>query len=146
MVWPAHCELGTWGHNVHAWVQAACNRWEEDGARQVVKVLKGRNPLTEHYSALQAEVTDPDDPQTGTNQALLDRLRPAERILLAGEAGSHCVRATTEHLLQYLPPGPRREYVLLLDCISPVAGFEAGTGVLINIVAPEQAAADLRRA
>jgi UDPglucose--hexose-1-phosphate uridylyltransferase len=34
----------------------------------------------------------------------------------------------------------------LLPRLTSVAGFEAGTGVLINIVAPEQAAADLRRA
>jgi UDPglucose--hexose-1-phosphate uridylyltransferase len=37
-------------------------------------------------------------------------------------------------------------HVHVLPRLTSVAGFEAGTGVLINIVAPEQAADDLRRA
>ena len=37
-------------------------------------------------------------------------------------------------------------HVHVLPRLTSVAGFEAGTGVLINIVAPEQAAHDLRRA
>ena len=37
-------------------------------------------------------------------------------------------------------------HVHVLPRLTSAAGFEAGTGVLINIVAPEQAAADLRRA
>jgi UDPglucose--hexose-1-phosphate uridylyltransferase len=37
-------------------------------------------------------------------------------------------------------------HVHVLPRLTSVAGFEAGTGVLINIVAPETAAADLRRA
>ncbi|CAM5181471.1 hypothetical protein CDEF62S_05276 [Castellaniella defragrans] len=124
MVWPAHCEVGTWGHNVHARVHAAYGRWEESRGRPVAKVLKGLNGLTEHYSAVRAEVPDPSDARTDLNCELLDGLRPAKRIVIAGEAGSHCVRATLEHLLAYLPPGPDRQYVLLVDCTSPVAGFE----------------------
>ena len=29
MVWPVHCEIGSWGHNVHAAVKAAYNAWED---------------------------------------------------------------------------------------------------------------------
>jgi nicotinamidase-related amidase len=137
MIWPAHCEIGTWGHNVHAAVHAACNAWEEQGVRQVGKVLKGMNPLTEHYSAVQAEVPVPSDPASYTNQALLDSLRDARRIIIAGEAGSHCVRATTEHLLRYLPPGAGRDYVLLVDCTSPVSGFEAPYREFLDAVAKQ---------
>ena len=62
MAWPVHCEIGTWGHNVHADVRAAYGRWEEDRQFIVRKVPKGANPWTEHYSALMAEVPDADDP------------------------------------------------------------------------------------
>lgn len=135
MVWPAHCELGSWGHNVHAHVHQACNRWEERWTHPVDIVLKGLNPYTEHYSALQAEVPDPEDPRTLTNTVLLDSLRDARTILVGGEAGSHCVRATLEHLLRHLPPGPGRQYVLLRDCVSPVTGFEADYDAFLKAAA-----------
>ena len=51
MVWPVHCEIGTWGHNVHPDVRAAYGRWEDERQYIVRKVPKGANPWTEHYSA-----------------------------------------------------------------------------------------------
>ncbi len=125
MVWPVHCEIGTWGHGVHADVRAAYNAWEEATLRGVSKVTKGENPWTEHYSAIQAEVPDADDPHTQLNAALLAELDRADVLLVAGEAGSHCVRATTEHIVANLPSGRPGRVVLLTDCMSPVGGFEA---------------------
>ena len=127
-VWPVHCEVGTWGHQLHAGVREACAAWELRRHRASHVVFKGLNPWTEHYSALQAEVPDPDDADTGLNRALIRRLDAAPRLLIAGEAGSHCVRATVEHLVAHLPdPSPARlaRLTLLTDAISPVAGFEA---------------------
>ncbi len=124
MVWPVHCEIGTWGHAVHAAVQAAVNRWEEAQLRQVRHVQKGVNPWTEHYSAMQAEVPDADDPATALNRALLSELDGAHTLFIAGEASSHCVRATTEHIVDNLPSGRPERVVLLTDCMSPVGGFE----------------------
>jgi nicotinamidase-related amidase len=123
MAWPVHCEIGTWGHNVHADVRAAYGRWEEERQFIVRKVPKGANPWTEHYSALMAEVPDADDPRSQLNRGLLDSLDRADLILVAGEAGSHCVKATVEHLVEHLPGGNLSRIVLLTDCMSPVAGF-----------------------
>jgi len=125
MVWPVHCQLGSWGHGVHPAVQAACNRWQDRTGRALQVVVKGMHPWTEHYSALQAEVPDPGAPDTGLNTALLARLDAAHTLLVAGEASSHCVRATVEHLVQHLPGGRPERLVLLRDAMSPVAGFEA---------------------
>jgi nicotinamidase/pyrazinamidase len=128
MVWPVHCEIGTWGHQLHGAVREACADWELRRQRASQVVLKGLNPWTEHYSALQAEVPDPADPATGLNRALIARLDTPGRLLIAGEAGSHCVRATVEHLVANLPdPTPARlsRLTLLTDAISPVGGFEA---------------------
>ena len=125
MVWPVHCEIGSWGHAVHARVQAACGAWQLQRQRAAATVFKGMNPWTENYSALQAEVPDPHDPATQLNTRLLAALDTADLLLVAGEASSHCVRATTEHLLQHLPGGRPERIVLLTDCMSPVAGFEA---------------------
>ncbi len=125
VVWPVHCEIGSWGHAVHADVQAACAAWQLQRQRAALTVFKGMNPWTENYSALQAEVPDPTDPATQLNTRLLAALDSADLLLVAGEASSHCVRATTEHLLQHLPSGRPERIVLLTDCMSPVAGFEA---------------------
>lgn len=125
MVWPVHCEIGSWGHNVHAEVQAAAAVWQEDRQRHVDYLIKGTNPWTEHYSALQAEVPDAADPGTQLNRGLITRLDQASRLLIAGEASSHCVRATVEHLAAHLPSRDLAKLVLLSDCMSPVGGFEA---------------------
>lgn len=132
MVWPVHCEIGSWGHNVHADVRAACNRWAEQTLGAVDFVVKGHNPWTEHYSAMQAEVPDEHDPDTQLNRTLIERLDRAELILVAGEAGSHCVKATTEHLVDHLPSGRADKVVLLADCMSPVAGFQAQHDAFID--------------
>ncbi|KWT98494.1 MULTISPECIES: cysteine hydrolase [unclassified Variovorax] len=125
MVWTPHCEIGTWGHNVHADVRAAYVTWEEAFLGIVNKVTKGSNPWTEHYSAVMAEVPAADDPTTQLNRGLIDILAQADMVLIAGEAGSHCVKATTEHIADNFGADSLSKLVLLTDCISPVGGFEA---------------------
>ncbi len=124
MVWTPHCEIGTWGHNVHANVRAAYNAWEERELGIVNKVTKGSNPWTEHYSAVMAEVPDANDPTTQLNRGLIDILSESDLALIAGEAGSHCVKATTEHIADNFGAGGLNKLVILQDCISPVGGFE----------------------
>ena len=129
MVWPVHCEIGSWGQNIHGAVRAAYNAWEAAQLQVVAKLSKGSNPWTEHYSAVMAEVPDPQDPATQLNIPFLDSLVSADRIYICGEAGSHCVKASTEHIADYLQAQQGREalakLVLLTDCMSPVTGFEA---------------------
>jgi nicotinamidase-related amidase len=59
------------------------------------------------------------------NVPLLEDLGRAERIVIAGEASSHCVRATTEHIVDHLPGGRPERITLVTDCMSPVGGFDA---------------------
>ena len=125
MVWPVHCEIGSWGHGVHADVLAACGAWQRQQQRAVFNVFKGINPWTEHYSALEAEVPDAQAPETCLNQTLLSTLLQAQRLIVAGEASSHCVRSTVEHLLEHAPAGFAQRIVLLTDGMSPVSGFGA---------------------
>lgn len=125
MVWPVHCEIGSWGHNVHVDLRNAYNLWETQRLKVVRKVAKGSNTWTEHYSALQAEVPDEADPETLLNRPFLATLDRAELLVIAGEASSHCVKATTEDIVDNLPGGRPERIVLLTDCMSPVAGFQA---------------------
>ena len=126
VVWPVHCVLGTWGHNIHSGLARSLAEWEMHSGQLCDKVLKGQNPMTEQYSAFRAEVPRADDPRTALNQPLMTRLAAgAELLLVAGEALSHCVAASVQDMLAQLPAARLRQTVLLTDCMSPVAGFEA---------------------
>ena len=125
MVWPTHCEIGSWGSNVHADVRAAYNRWEEKTLRTAAKIIKGSNPWTEHYSAIEAEVPDQADASTQTNSGLIATLAASDRVYITGEAGSHCVKATTEHIVEHWDQTQLAKLVLVTDCMSPVTGFQA---------------------
>lgn len=133
MVWPTHCVVGTWGHNVHGELAAALGRWETLRLRTVEKVLKGLNPMTEQYSAVRAEVPVDGDPRTQTNQALVDRIVDFPGLtFIAGEASSHCVAATAEDLFAGMDAERLNRVVLIEDAMSPVGGFEAGASSFVE--------------
>lgn len=74
-IWPVHCLVGSRGHSVAAPIAAALKLWEAKTHRSVAYVMKGFNTKVEFYSAFQAEVKDPQDPGTGFNYDLLNRLK-----------------------------------------------------------------------
>ncbi|HEY6532048.1 MAG TPA: DUF4921 family protein [Acidimicrobiales bacterium] len=74
------------------------------------------------------------------SRALRDVL--ASLLSLIGDGAYNVVFHTAPHGTD----APFHWHVHVLPRLTSVAGFEAGTGVLINIVAPEQAAEDLRDA
>jgi nicotinamidase-related amidase len=132
MVWPVHAVLGTWGHNIHCELAAEIASWEEQSQHGALKILKGTNPLTEHYSAVRAEVPRSADPATQTNRLLIARVLPREELLIVGgEASSHCVAETMTDLLAEMTPEQRQRVILLSDCMSAVPGFEAAAATFL---------------
>lgn len=134
MIWPEHCKIGDWGNNIHDDLSLACDNWETGSLKPVNFVVKGSNPWTEHYSAMMAEVPDPEDAGSQFNTALFDALRAADRIYIAGEAGSHCVKATAEHLIERWPAAELFRLALIRDCVSPVSGFEAQYAAFLDML------------
>lgn len=125
VVWPEHCLIGDAGHNVFAELGGAVHDWEDRFA-QADFVTKGSNPWTEHFSAVQAEVPDPEDPSTQVNTGLITTLEEADVVLLAGEARSHCLANTVRDIVSnFHDPKLARKLVLLTDASSDVAGFES---------------------
>ncbi|MBL8259420.1 MAG: hypothetical protein JNM60_06410 [Candidatus Competibacteraceae bacterium] len=123
-VWPPHCLVGTWGHNVVPAVAGALRRWEEREIKRADYVAKGHNPWTEHYSAVRADVPDPFDSSTQLNIGLLQILEGADLIALSGQALSHCVASTVRDIADYFGQESARKLVLIEDTSSPVPGFE----------------------
>jgi len=87
--------------------------------------IKGSHPLTEHYSALGPEVLDGPSGETlaARNAKFFRKLQEFDRVIIAGQAKSHCVAWTIDDLLLDLRSSNARlaERVYLLeDCTSPV--------------------------
>ncbi len=123
-VWPPHCLIASAGQSLHPELFDALCAWENARLSQVDYVTKGSNPWTEHYSAIQAEVPDPDDAGTLPNAALMYALADADLVAIAGEALSHCVRATVTDIARALGDDYLKRFVFLRDASSSVPGFE----------------------
>jgi nicotinamidase-related amidase len=160
-LWPPHCLVGTPGHSMVGVVQEArlFHAWARRASAGVE--IKGLNPLTEHYSVLAPEIVTAHDgtpiAEGGTPLAegasgLAETLLAADRLIIAGQAASHCVRNTLEDLLRWI--GARdaalaRKIYVLEDCMSAVVVRDpAAPGeVLADFTAPaEQTFARCRRA
>jgi len=120
-IWPPHCLIGSNGNNVLPILFDALGDWEGSQNNNVDYVSKGSNPFTEHYSAVKAEVPDPQDPSTQLNTRLIQTLMEADKIIIAGEAGSHCVANTVKDIADGFQDDTYvNKMVLLEDAVSPV--------------------------
>lgn len=140
-IWPPHCLIGSWGYGVinnandqkdaYAPLYRELLEWEKDFA-MVDYVTKGSNLWTEHYSAVQADVPDPEDPGTQLNWQLIETLQKADVILLAGEAKSHCLANTVLDIANNFGEENIKKMVLLEDATSNV-GDPPGTTMFTDI-------------
>ena len=123
-IWPPHCMIGSWGYSIYPKMFEALQVWEENFAT-VDFVTKGSNVYTEHFSAVKAEVPDPEDPTTQLNARFVQTLEDADIILLAGEALSHCVANTMRDTADaFSDPQYVEKVHLLTDASSNVPGFD----------------------
>lgn len=122
-IWPPHCLIGSWGHNVYPVLYNELLNWEKSIAF-VDYVTKGSNFLTEHYSAVKAEVPFSGDAGTQMNRNLIDTIQKADIILIAGEALSHCVANTIRDIANDFGEDNIKKFHLLEDATSNVTGFE----------------------
>jgi nicotinamidase-related amidase len=124
-IWPPHCLLGSPGHAVFPELFEALKEWEQRFAC-VDFVPKGSHILTEHYSAVQADVPDASDPGTQINTRLIQTLEQADLVAIAGEARTHCVANTVRDIANHFSDASHvQKLVLLTDASSDIPGFEA---------------------
>lgn len=124
-IWPYHSMLGGIGHALVSALEEALFFYTMARYEQPDFVLKARNPLTEHYSALGPEVMqDPDGNKISEkNEKVLRQLEEVDAMIIAGEAKSHCVAWTVEDLLATIRDRDEdlaHKIYLLEDCTSPV--------------------------
>lgn len=124
MIWPPHCLIGSVGQTIMKPVFEGMLAYEQR-FRVAGKTTKGSNYMTEHYSAVKAEVEDPKDPTTKINTPLINILNNSDRILIAGEALSHCVANTIRDISEIFSTEDVKKFVLLEDTTSYVPGCQA---------------------
>jgi nicotinamidase-related amidase len=125
IIWPYHAMLGGIGHALVAAVEEAVFFHGIARNAQPRFEVKGDNPLTENYSVLHPEVMHGPDGKAiaNKNEALVDKLLEFDRVIIAGQAKSHCVAWTVSDLLAEIEPRDRslaRKVYLLEDCTSAV--------------------------
>ena len=125
MIWPYHAMLGGIGHAIVSAVDEACFFHAIARNSQTHYELKGRNPLTENYSVLRPEVLNDAEgkPIANKNTDFLQTLLSYDRVIIAGQAKSHCVAWTVSDLLaeiQHTDASLAKKIYLMEDLTSPV--------------------------
>ena len=122
VIWPEHCIIGSHGAAIVNEVLDPVKAWARKGNYYDV-VIKGNNPITEHFGALMANVPIEEIPETQLNMGLVKKLQTFDKILVAGEAKSHCVATTISQILNHIG-NIAPKLVILENCMSDVTGFE----------------------
>jgi nicotinamidase-related amidase len=146
-LWPPHCLVGSPGHALVGVVQEARLFHAHARRAEAGVEIKGLNVLTEHYSVLAPEITTAHDgtPLAEGASGLAEKLLGADRLVIAGQASSHCVKNTLEDLLRWIEgrdPALARKVYVLEDCMSAVVVEDpAAPGTyLADFEAPAEAA------
>ncbi|RKU18782.1 isochorismatase [Candidatus Poribacteria bacterium] len=124
-IWPYHAMLGGIGHAVVSAVDEACFFHTIARKTQVHYEIKGQNPLTENYSVLRPEVLNDANgqPIAEKNNMFLQILLEYDRVIIAGQAKSHCVAWTVSDLLAEIQQNDTelaKKIYLVDDLTSPV--------------------------
>ncbi len=125
LIWPYHAILGGIGHALVPAVEEAIFFHGIARSSQASFSIKGDRTLTENYSALAPEVftNQLGEQIANKNDGLIQHLLESDRLIIAGQAQSHCVAWTVNDLLteiNAIDPKLARKVYLLEDCTSPV--------------------------
>jgi nicotinamidase-related amidase len=125
LIWPYHAMLGGIGHALVPAVEEAIFFHGIARSSQASFSIKGDRTLTENYSALAPEVFTNQfgDRIASKNDGLIQQLLSSDKLIIAGQAQSHCVAWTVNDLLREInaiDPALAEKVYLLVDCTSPV--------------------------
>lgn len=121
-VWSYHCLQGTSGAAFEN--QFANMIYFHSVAKKAVtqRLVKGQDPLSEMYGIIKPEY----DTKNYINIDFLNKLENYDKIIIAGEAKSHCVLENIKQILEHYANRPEitQKIYILEDCMSSIPGFE----------------------
>ena len=124
-IWPYHAMLGGIGHALVSSVEEAVYFHSMARLSQPEFDIKGNKPFTEHYSVIGPEVLrgPMGEPLGEHDSKYIEMLKQADKLIIAGQAKSHCVAWTVSDLLDDINATDKslaQKIYLLEDCTSPV--------------------------
>lgn len=124
-IWTYHCIQGTAGCTLEN--QFSNIVYFHGVAKQTVpeRLIKGLDPLSEMYGIIKPEY----DRKGYVNIEFLESLEKYDKIIVGGEAKSHCVMESIRQILEHYAGRPdiTGKIYILEDCMSVIPGFEQAT-------------------
>jgi len=128
-IWDYHTMLGGIDHSLSPLLSETAFYHCLVKDNQTHFLLKGEHPLSEHYSVIQPEIRAvyDNDKRLNIGQSrklyFKEMLNSYDKIFIAGEASSHCVKATIEDLYKITKESNDNlisKIYILEDCMSPI--------------------------
>lgn len=124
-IWSYHCIQGTTGCALEN--QFSNMVYFHSVAKKTVpqRLVKGQDPLSEMYGIIKPEY----DKKGYVNLDFLNTLEKYDKIIIGGEARSHCCMESIKQILEHYASRPEitKKIYLLNDCMSDIPGFEQAT-------------------
>lgn len=124
-IWTYHCIQGTTGCALENQFSNMIYFHSVAKKSVVQRLVKGQDPLSEMYGVIKPEY----DTKNYINLDFLNKLEQYDKIIIAGEAKSHCVMESIKQILEHYQARPdiTQKIFILEDCMSVIPGFEDAT-------------------
>lgn len=121
-IWPYHCIMGTPGAALESQFSRMVHFHSIARQTKVTKVVKGQDPLSEMYGIIKPEYSR----ENQTNEELLEYVRQFDKVIIAGEAESHCVYESVRQIAEHFSDDIEwlENIYVLSDGMSCIPGFE----------------------
>ncbi|MCG7344016.1 hypothetical protein MHZ92_07725 [Sporosarcina sp. ACRSL] len=125
IIWPYHCLAGTFGAALEGQFSNIIHFHSMVRQTEIIKIFKGQDPLSEMYGIVKPEYSKTDM----ANYEFLESLKGYQKIIIGGEAKSHCVLESVKQIVDYYKTDVEltSNIYLLKDCMSSIQGFEDST-------------------
>lgn len=124
-IWAYHCIQGTTGCALEN--QFANMIYFHSVAKKSVvqRLVKGQDSLSEMYGVIKPEY----DTKGYVNIDFLNKLESYDKVIICGEAKSHCCMESIKQILEHYETRPEvtKKIFILEDCMSVIPGFEDAT-------------------
>lgn len=124
-IWPYHCIKGTMGHALDNQFANMVYFHSVVKKYRTQIIVKGEDPLSEMYGFLRPEY----DLRGYVNVDFLNKMETFDKIVIAGEAQSHCVLESINQIVENYDTRPEitKKIYILEDCMSCIQGYEDAT-------------------
>lgn len=129
-IWSYHCIQGTTGCALENQFANMVYFHSVAKKAEVRRLVKGTDPFSEMYGIIKPEY----DTHNYVNIDFLNQIATYDKIVIAGEAKSHCVLETIKQILEHFANQPEitKKIYILGDCMSSIPGFEQVTEDTFN--------------